>query len=550
MTLPVGSDLTAAFLLGIYVKAALVFCLAAFVVMCLRKRSAALRHKVWALAILAALTLPVVALVLPSWQSKALSLAIGGFPGRALPATESRVAVTTTVSAVAGHSVHMNWGQMVLIVWAVGLAVALIRLTVGLGWMLVVQSRATIVLDGEWMREVLDISHVLGIKRPVRVLRSREATAMPLAWGIFFPKILLPGSATEWTEDRRRVVLFHELSHIARQDCALQIAAELVRAIYWMNPFAWLAIGPLRRESESACDDCVLNSGVEASRYAEHLLVLARTLDSRNTRWSPALAMARSTQLERRFSSMLKTNVDRRASSVKFKVLATLAAVSLLIPLAAIRLSAQAESGKVSGIIYDPSGAAVPNATIIMIGQADTRDMTTSDATGTFQFAKLPAGHYEMEVLKPGFKTYTTTSISLEAGRELSQDATLDIGQLDERVQVVGQGNAASNGAETENSKRIRIGGSVEAAKLFTQVMPVYPEAAKAAGAQGTVILRAVISRDGTALSLHVVNGEIDPLLARSAVEAVSHWRYRPTLLNGEPVEVQTEISVVYTLQP
>lgn len=64
------------------------------------------------------------------------------------------------------------------------------------------------------------------------------------------------------------------------------------------------------------------------------------------------------------------------------------------------------------------------------------------------------------------------------------------------------------------------------------------------------MILSAVISKDGSPLSLHVVNGQIDPLLARSAVEAVSHWRYRPALLNGEPVEVKTEISVVYSLQP
>lgn len=247
---------------------------------------------------------------------------------------------------------------------------------------------------------------------------------------------------------------------------------------------------------------------------------------------------------------MLSANIDRRSSSLKFKLLAVLAAACVLIPLAAIRLPAQAESGKFSGTIYDPSGAAVPNATIIMIGVAGTRDMTTSDASGTFHFAKLPEGHYEMEVLKPGFKAYTAPSISLEPGAERSQDATLEIGEMSERVQVLVQGVPAPNGAESVDIKRIRIGGSVEAAKLFTQVMPVYPEAAKTAGSQGTVILRAVIDKDGTPLLLHVVNGEIDPLLARSAVEAVSHWRYRPTLLNGEPVQVATEIQVVYTLQP
>lgn len=329
----------------------------------------------------------------------------------------------------------------------------------------------------------------------------------------------------------------------------MQIAGELMRAIYWLNPLAWLAIGRSRRESESACDDSVINSGVAATGYADHLLALARTLDTQNMRWTPTLAMARPSHLERRFTSMLNSNVDRRPSTLKFKFLAIVAAIALMIPIAAIRLPAQADSGKFSGTIYDPSGATVPNATIIVIGVAGTRDMTTSDASGTFQFAKLPAGHYEMEVLKPGFKPFTMPAISLDTGAEISRDANLEIGEVQERVQVQGQGVPASNVDAGENAKRIRIGGSVEAAKLFTQVMPVYPEQAKAAGSQGTVVLRAVISKDGTPLSLHVVNGEIDPLLARSAVEAVSHWRYRPTLLNGDPVEVATEIQVVYTLQ-
>jgi TonB family protein len=93
-----------------------------------------------------------------------------------------------------------------------------------------------------------------------------------------------------------------------------------------------------------------------------------------------------------------------------------------------------------------------------------------------------------------------------------------------------------------------RIGGNVEAAHLFTQVMPVYPEKAKAAGVEGTVVLHAIIGKDGTPLALRVINGNIDPELARASVEAVSHWRHRPTLLNGEPVEVDTTIEVSFTL--
>jgi periplasmic protein TonB len=94
--------------------------------------------------------------------------------------------------------------------------------------------------------------------------------------------------------------------------------------------------------------------------------------------------------------------------------------------------------------------------------------------------------------------------------------------------------------------ERIRVGGNVQQANLIHQVMPVYPEIAKTAHIQGTVILHAIIAKDGTVQELQYISGP--PLLMRSAMDAVRQWRYRPTLLNGEPVQVDTTISVVFTL--
>ena len=94
--------------------------------------------------------------------------------------------------------------------------------------------------------------------------------------------------------------------------------------------------------------------------------------------------------------------------------------------------------------------------------------------------------------------------------------------------------------------KRIRVGGQVESARLIFQPKPEYPPLAKMARIQGTVRLEAIISKDGTIQDLKVVSGH--PLLVKSALEAVQRWRYQPTLLNGDPVEVVTEIDVNFTL--
>jgi len=95
--------------------------------------------------------------------------------------------------------------------------------------------------------------------------------------------------------------------------------------------------------------------------------------------------------------------------------------------------------------------------------------------------------------------------------------------------------------------QRIRVGGNVQAANLIKQIKPVYPALAKQARIQGTVELSAIIGKDGRVQDLKVVRGH--PLLVQSALEAVKNWIYRPTMLNGEPVEVSTTIDVNFTLQ-
>ncbi len=94
--------------------------------------------------------------------------------------------------------------------------------------------------------------------------------------------------------------------------------------------------------------------------------------------------------------------------------------------------------------------------------------------------------------------------------------------------------------------QRIRVGGNVSAANLIRKVTPPYPALAKQARIQGVVRFTAIIGKDGTIQNLQLVSGH--PLLIPSATEAVKQWLYRPTLLNGEPVEVITQIDVNFTL--
>ena len=93
---------------------------------------------------------------------------------------------------------------------------------------------------------------------------------------------------------------------------------------------------------------------------------------------------------------------------------------------------------------------------------------------------------------------------------------------------------------------RVRVGGAVQAAKIINRIQPTYPPLARQTRISGTVKLHAIIGKDGSVQRLEVMSGH--PLLVQSALDAVRQWRYQPTLLNNEPVDVDTEIDVIFSL--
>ncbi|MBI4466029.1 MAG: energy transducer TonB [Acidobacteria bacterium] len=94
--------------------------------------------------------------------------------------------------------------------------------------------------------------------------------------------------------------------------------------------------------------------------------------------------------------------------------------------------------------------------------------------------------------------------------------------------------------------QRIRVSSGVQEAKILQKIEPVFPPIAKQARIQGTVRLEAIIAKDGSIQNLRVIEGH--PLLVQAALQAVQQWRYQPTLLNNEPVEVVTFIDVIFRL--
>jgi len=203
----------------------------------------------------------------------------------------------------------------------------------------------------------------------------------------------------------------------------------------------------------------------------------------------------------------------------------------------------------VSGVVDDPSGARAPEA-IVSLRNQDTGEENTiiTDEAGEFSLQGLPTSHYEIEVRKLGFSAYQE-KIDLGAEkRPVVLKIVLEPARTMQSMEVTAKAlPGAPIGSEVAGPKRIRVGGSIEATKLVESPKAEYPQSARARGIQGLVLLVGVISIEGNILSLRVLSSP-DPALSEAAMEAVKRWRYVPTLLNGEPIEVVTTIAVKFHL--
>jgi beta-lactamase regulating signal transducer with metallopeptidase domain len=299
--------------------------------------------------------------------------------------------------------------------WLIGLTVVLLPFAFGLGVNMWMMWRSKRLRASKWTGLVDELAARLGLTRRVTLLETRE-TVVPMTWGIVRPVVLLPNESHDWSDERRRFVLLHELAHVKRLDVLFQSIARLACALYWFNPLAWYALWRLRVERELACDDCVVAAGERPSDYASQLVQIARAY--RPARFSVGVAMARSTKLEQRIVAML----DRARSHLPVgKQLArSLLAAACVVVLglsvvglgerpvssaeesqdAAVGYASElaAETKLVHGLVVDESGQPIANADVYTILASQKRLTRLSKPQVVAETKTDRAGRFEIEV--------------------------------------------------------------------------------------------------------------------------------------------------------
>jgi TonB family protein len=311
---------------------------AAFV---LRKRSAAARHLVWTAAFAALLALPFLSVWLPVLPVPGAGALLDSglvFQTTATARADAIGAARNPQGSSAAEPARsapwrLDWQLSLMLLWAAGGAVGLTQMLVNCARISRLRRAARPSPDRHLS---VELAQALGIRDAVDVLEMGGA-AMPMTFGFLRPAVFLPSDAAEWSEERRRIVLLHELAHVRRGDVAAQMMARLALILNWWNPLAWTAWREFLKERERATDDLVLNAGARASDYAGHLLEVARTMPpAPNLGWA-AVAMARPSQLEGRLLAILDSRVNRNTAGRASALAAALAAIAIVAPLAAVR---------------------------------------------------------------------------------------------------------------------------------------------------------------------------------------------------------------------
>ena len=327
-----GQFLYPATLIGVLVESSLVLLVALAWCLLSRRASAASRHLVWFLAV-ASLPLLLLLSGLPQpWLKPIWLISSGPAPGNTVPLSislaplspgpdsaltrvplKARGARSTRGPSTGGleleRGILLQWPVAFFYLWVAGTLLCLASLVISRFHVNRLLRRATPVQDPEWERLLTQTRQALRLNRRPRLFRSDQDT-MPMTWGALRPVLLVPAAVDQWSGDRRRVVLLHELAHMKRWDSLTQSAAQVIGSLFWMNPLVWLAAARMRVERERACDDLVLRGGWKASDYAAQLLEIAQGFQ--RVSCAGGIAMARSTHLHNRIAAIVDTSQARR----------------------------------------------------------------------------------------------------------------------------------------------------------------------------------------------------------------------------------------------
>src|SRR5664279_2226554 len=386
------------FIISLAIRLTILLLAGGLIAVAVRRSTHAMRHVVIAATLACVVALPAMMALVPEWRVGVLPSApvlesiITSTPVRAavpaaapsaresirpvLVTSQLRPAAAPSLGAAASTTIEeqpfaravrtLTAPQIMLAIWLAGVLFGLAWIAVGRIGLARVRRGATQLRSYEWRTILESESMHAGVARRVGLFTS-PAVSMPVTWGVLSPVIVLPEASLAWTHDRKRVVVMHELAHIARRDSATQLVATFACVAYWLHPLVLVASRRLRAECERACDERVLERGTPAAEYAAHLLDVARFSRSFGAASIVSVAMARPSQLEGRLLAVLRAEPRPARTTARTRALAALSAAAMLLVISAFKpvvREAQARTAVSTTVLTSLAPRGIAQATV------------------------------------------------------------------------------------------------------------------------------------------------------------------------------------------
>jgi len=342
-------------------------------------------------------------------------------------------------------------------------------------------------------------------------LASTPAIAGPVTIGVFHKLLLLPAGWLETlSAEDLNAALAHEFAHIRRRDFAKNLFYELISLPIAYHPALWFTRARVAESREILCDALAAEAVAGKQQYARSLLRLASKLCTPSHRPAVhAIGIFDANNLERRVMNLTHNTLPLRG----FKRFATSAACIVL----GLGTCASALGLRIP---IEPAAPPTPPAPITQPAPAPLPTPTTPSTP-------VPLTAPEPAPLQP------PVALAMPATPNAPTSAA---------APEVAPPPAPVEAPQAEPQAALQVSPGVMASNIIGKVSPVYPHEARTAKIQGTVVLHAIIGKDGKVDKLVVISGPRE--LQTAALDAVRRWTYKPYLLNGNPTEVETTISV------
>jgi len=483
-----------------------VFAAAWLAALALRRLGPAVEHRIWCCALFVEAVLPACNVDMRAFAASLANL----FLHHTRDGRGPTVTVTTEFYVPAATQLPTIIPSLILIAYAVTLFYFAARLIWGWHKTIVLRHHATAAPDNA---AIASIWHRCAQRFAVRNAHLATSSDIPgpVTIGISQRLLLLP---TGWLETLRAedldAAIAHEFAHMYRRDFAKNLVYEVLSLPIAWHPALWLTRSRIAESRELLCDALAAEAVAGKQQYARSLVRLASEFAHRTQRPAThAIGIFDANNFERRIMNLTQTTLELRG-------LKRFAAIAICLVLC----FGACASALALHIQVDPPAAPAP--------------------------PPVPALEAPTAPAAPPAPAAAPTPVAAPAPRPAQSPRAPEVAEVAiPAIPAVLPAGVSAEAAQPP-ADPLRVEGGVMAGNILTKVAPVYPDDARAAHISGTVVLHAIIGKDGNVEKLVVVSGPKE--LQTSALDAVKQWTYKPYLLNGNPTEVETTIHVNYNL--